>query len=76
MEPSTIKLNKMMLVNKAIFDKLDGKKLVLNKSLLTKKDVSDFEFESHTKVAFNLPPLNDRANNKEILEEFIKELGL
>ena len=72
MEPSTIKLNKMMLVNRDIFDKLYGKKLVLNKSLLKDKDVNDFESESHAKVVFNIPPLNDRADNREILEEFIK----
>ena len=72
MEPSIIKLNKMMLVNKNIFETLSGKKIVLNKSTLSQKDVSDFEFESNSSVFFNIPPLNDRANNKEILEKFIK----
>ena len=32
-EPSTIKLNKMMLINKNIFEKLYGKKIIRNKSL-------------------------------------------
>ena len=72
MEPSIIKLNKMMLVNKDIFDKLSGKKIILNKSLLSEKDINDFEFESNLSVDFNIPPLNDRADNKEILEEVIK----
>lgn len=72
MEPSIIKLNKMMLVNKNIFETLSGKKIVLNKSTLSEKDVSDFEFESNSSVFFNIPPLNDRVNNKEILEKFIK----
>ncbi len=72
MEPSTIKLNKMMLVNKDIFDNLYGKKLVLNKSLLKEKDINDFEFESHAKVDFSIPPLNDKVDNTEILEKFIK----
>ncbi len=71
-EPSIIKLNKMMLVNKEIFDKLYGHKIVLNKSTLSPKDVTDFEFESHASIAFNIPPLNDRANNNEILSEFLK----
>ena len=75
-EPSTIKLNKMMLVNKDVFDKLYDKKIVLNKSLLSPKDVSDFEFESHSKIAFNMPPLNDRIENKEKLEEFVNKLEL
>ena len=72
MEPSIIKLNKMMLVNKEIFDKLIGHKVVLNKSLLSAQDITDFEFESHTTVTFNIPPLNDRVDNKEILSEFVK----
>ena len=72
MEPSIIKLNKMMLVNKEIFDKLIGHKVVLNKSLLSAQDITDFEFESHTTVTFNIPPLNDRIDNKEILSEFVK----
>ena len=76
MEPSTIKLNKMMLVNKSIFNKISGRKLVLNKSMLSDKDVSDFEYESHATVNFNLPHLNERVDNKEILEKFAKELGL
>ncbi len=75
-EPSMIKLNKMMLINKDVFDKLSGKKVVLNKSLLSPKDVNDFEYESRSKVAFNIPPLNDRADNKEILTEFINKLEL
>lgn len=75
MEPSIIKLNKMMLVNKNIFEKLSGKKIVLNKSLLSEKDVKDFEFESNSSVTFNIPPINDRADNKEILENFIKTLN-
>ena len=76
MEPSRIKLNKMMLVNKDIFDKLSGKKIVLNKSLLSQKDISDFEFESNSKITFNIPPLNDRADNSEVLKEFIKSLNI
>ena len=76
MEPSTIKLNKMMLVNKDIFSKIGGRKLVLNKSLLSEKDVREFEFESHATVAFNVPPLNERAENKEVLDRFAKEIGL
>jgi len=76
MEPSTIKLNKMMLINKDIFEKLYGKKIVLNKSLLSEKDVTDFEYESHSKILFNMPPLNDRDINKEIIEEFITKIEL
>ncbi len=76
MEPSTIKLNKMMLINKDVFSKISDSKLILNKSLLTDKDVTDFEFESQAKVTFNLPPLNERLDNKEILDKLVKNLEI
>jgi len=75
-EPSIIKLNKMMLVHKDAFDKLYGKKIVLNKSLLTQKEVSEFEYESHSKVYFNMPPINDRNKNEEILKRLLDNLEI
>ncbi len=75
-EPSIIKLNKMMLVNKNIFEKISGDKIILNKSLLSPKDVSDFEFESGCHIVANVPPLNDRADNSELLNELIEKLGI
>lgn len=73
-EPSIIKLNKMMLINKNIFEKTYGQKLILNKSLLKSNDVSDFERESGAQVSFNMPPLNDREINGEKLEEFLEKV--
>ena len=34
-EPSTLKLNKLMLANRRIFDKIAGRKVVLNRNVLT-----------------------------------------
>jgi len=74
-EPSTIKINKMMKINVGIFAKLRDLKLVLNKSMLSKKDVSDFEFESKSSVFFNLPSLDDREPNHKALDLFLLKLG-
>ena len=71
-EPSIIKLNKMISKNRDIFNTLASEKIILNKSTLSQKDVNDFEFEGSLKVTFNIPPLNDRADNRELLNEFIK----
>ena len=49
-EPTTIKLNKMVMLDREIFNKLKGKKVILNKSLLSKGEVSNFEFETNSKV--------------------------
>ena len=73
-EPSTIKLNKMMLINKDIFEKLYGKKIILNKSMLSPKDVTDFEYESHSKILYNIPPLNDRETNDGVFIELMEKL--
>lgn len=76
MEPSIIKLNKMITHNKDIFSKLADKKIVLNKSLLSFDDIKEFELESNSQVLFNIPPLNDRIDNSEIINELIDKLNI
>lgn len=66
-EPSSIKLNKLMRTNKNIFNDLNGKKIILNKSLLSDKDVNDFEGEANTKILCNVPPLDERRKNDKIV---------
>ena len=74
-EPSTIKLNKLVRRNKMIFGKLVNKKVVLNNSMLLNNDVFDFEGEAGIKVFYNLPPLDERKKNA-ILVDFLTRLGL
>ena len=74
-EPSIIKLNKLILINGRVFKTLKDKKVILNQSLLSNKDVSDFEFESGVRVFFNMPPLDERSNNMQALNEFLVKLG-
>ena len=66
-EPSSIRLNKLMRTNRNIFNELVGKKIILNKSLLTGKDINDFEYEAKTKVFYNMPPLDERKKNEQIM---------
>lgn len=74
-EPTTIKLNKLIQRNKTIFDKLKGRKVVLNKSSLLNNDVNDFEGEAGIKVFYNMPSLDERKRN-EIIGDFLTKLGL
>ena len=74
-EPSTIKLNKLVMRNRAIFTKLTNKKVVLNKSLLLNNDVFDFENEAGIKVFYNIPPLDERKRNA-IINDFLSKLGI
>jgi len=74
-EPGLIKLNKLIRRDKEAFEKLKNKKIVLNRSILTNKDVLDFEYESHSKVFFNLPYLDDKKDYQKILDDFLVSLG-
>lgn len=74
-EPSTIKLNKMIRRDRNILDKIKGKKVILNKSLLDSNDIRDFEAEARCSVFQNIPPLNDKQERHRILDEFLNKLG-
>ncbi len=74
-EPSSIRLNKLMRTNKNIFNHLVGKKIILNKSLLNGKDINDFEYEAKTKVFYNMPPLDERRKN-DAITALIGNVGL
>jgi len=75
LEPSTIKLNKLVRRNRNIFNKLSSRKVILNQSLLLNNDVFDFESEAGIKVFYNMPPLDERKRNA-ILNDFLTKLGL
>jgi len=74
-EPGIIKLNKLIRNDRKIFDKLRGKRVVLNKSVLDSNDVADFEYESGSKVFFNIPCLDEKLDNNKKINEFLIALG-
>lgn len=75
-EPTTIKLNKMVMLDRKVFDKHMGKKIVLNKSLLERKDISSFELESGSDIFYNIPPLDDKKDNSEYLMPLLEKLNI
>lgn len=74
-EPGLIQLNKLIRKDSNIFNSLEGKKIVLNRSILNEKEVSDFEKESGSKIFYNLPCLDDKLDNQPILNAFLVALG-
>lgn len=74
-EPSIIKLNKLMYTNRNVFKNLKGKKIILNQSVLSPKDVLDFEYESGSKIFYNMPPLDEREKGIHVLNKFLCKLG-
>jgi hypothetical protein len=75
-EPSTIKLNKLMRRDRKAFEKLAGRKLVLAQSILSDSDIKEFEYEANIKTFFTLPPLDERSNNSEVLQNLLNKLGI
>ena len=66
-EPSTLKLNKLLMSNRKAFEVHQHEKIVLNKSNVKTSEISDFEYETKSKVFYNLPSLDERKHyNKEI----------
>ncbi len=74
-EPGLIKLNKLIRKDRRAFEKLKDKKIVLNRSVLNDQDVRDFEYESRSKVYFNIPYLDDKLERHAVLDEFLVKLG-
>ena len=74
-EPGLIKLNKLIRNDREAFEKLKDKKVVLNKSVLTSKDITDFEHESNSKVFYSIPYLDDKKEHEPILDDFLVALG-
>ena len=74
-EPGRIQLNRLIRNDNNIFEELKSKKIVLNRSVLSAKDVEDFEKESGSKVFYNLPYLDDKLDNQAIIHDFLLNLG-
>ena len=76
LEPSTLKLNKLMLANRRIFDKIAGRKVVLNQNVLNNSDIQELEYEAKFKTFAVIPPLDERENNSEVLQNLLSRLGI
>ena len=74
-EPSTIMLNMMVKRDRNILDKIKGRKVLLNKSLLDSNDVRDFEGEARCSIFHNICPLDDKKDRHRVLDELLNKLG-
>ena len=73
-EPSIIKLNRLLLTRPNVLNELKNKNVVLNISMLSSKDVSDFEYESKLKIFFNIPAFDDHKRCDE-LNDLLRKMG-
>ena len=76
LEPSTLKLNKLMLYNRKAFDRVAGKKIIITNNVMNNSDIQELEYEAKIKTFAVLPPMNERDNNSEILQDLLSKLGI
>lgn len=74
-EPSYVKLTKLLKKNRNAFNEHKGDKVVLNMSFVNDQEVPDFEYETKLKIFDNIPPMNDRNRNLEEVNQLLMRLG-
>lgn len=75
LEPSIIKLNRLIKRDRRVFERYRNDKIVLNKSNITNADLNVFEYESKTKIFYNLPALDDRKETNREINGLLSKLG-
>ena len=74
-EPSIVKLNKLLMKNKKIFEENKNRKVVLTKSFIQNSEINDFEYETKANVYYNLPSINDRSTNNYDVNALLAKMG-
>ncbi len=74
-EPSIIKLNKMLQINPKSLVDAANHKIVLNKSMLSSKDISELQYEVKTQFVDSISYLNDRESHVSNLDPFLNKIG-
>ncbi len=76
LEPSFIKLNKLMMKDRKVFEKLANKKIILSKNVLSNSDIAELEYEAKAKFFYAIPNLDDRKDNGGVLSGLLEKLGI
>lgn len=74
-EPSIIKINKIVKRDRNVFQKLRGKNIILNKSMISNDEISEFAAETGLKIYTAIRPFNDRSRGS-VLTNFINRMAL
>lgn len=75
LEPSIIKVNKLVRRDQNIFEKLKGQKVVLNKSMISNDDIGIFSTESGIPIFAAVRPFDDRTD-EQVLSGLLAKLSL
>lgn len=74
-EPGTIKISKLISKNGKIFEELSGEKLVLNRTNIEDKEVSEFEVETNSKIFCVVSNFRDNIDRVISVDKLLNKLG-
>jgi len=74
-EPSIIKINRIVKRDRNVFQKLKNEKIIINKSMISNDEIAEFAAESGLKIFTALRPFNDRSRT-QVLTSLLNRLGL
>ena len=73
-EPSILKINKLLSTRPRLAEETRGKNIILNQSLIPEKDLKVFQYETKLNIAGTLVPVDDHSKSEEIYD-FLRKLG-
>jgi len=74
-EPGIIKLTKLIKGNSKVFEELSGEKIILNRTNMDDKQVSEFEVESKIKVFSVVSNFRDNLDRVISVDRLLSKLG-
>lgn len=74
LEPSILKLNKLLNMRPTVVEEIRNRYVVLNKSLIQQKDLGTFEYETKIKPSYILGCIDDHGKSEEIYN-FLRNMG-
>ena len=74
-EPGTIKLTKLIKGNSKVFVELSGEKIILNRTNMDDKQVSEFEVESKIKVFSVVSNFRDNLDRVISVDRLLTKMG-
>ena len=74
-EPSIIKINKIAKRDRNIFTKLKDKNIIINKSMISNDEITEFARETELTIFTAIRPFNDRSRNP-VLTGLLNRLGI
>ena len=75
LEPGTIKITKLMNKNGRIFEELSGEKIIINRSNMDDKLVSEFEVETNSKIFCVVSNFRDNVDRVMSVDKLLFKLG-